>query len=224
MNRRKLLIGTSATVLSGMYPSISLAEKAQTLFSLSWRGLNVGFSKIDLNKSGKTIVANIEVEISVKILNFDAFSYKLKNQETWESGTLIKLASETIVGKKKEFATGKRTGKGFEIDGSKYTGVVTGDPATTSYFSPDFLKRKIWISTQDGDPLSVSTKKIGADKAKTINGDIPAILWKVTGDLELDLLYAKDGKWIGSRFNAGGSQAEFILNNSSGNMHLLWRT
>ena len=224
MNRRELLIGTSASVFTGMYPCISLAENAQTSFSLSWRGLDVGYSKINLTKSGKTVIANIEVEIAVKILNFDAFSYKLKNKETWRSGSLIKIASETIVGKKKEFAKGKRTSKGFEVEGSKYSGVVKGDPATTSYFSPDFLKRKIWISTQDGDPLSITTNKIGADKAKTVKGDIPAILWKVTGDLDLDLLYAEDGKWIGSRFNAGGSQAEFILNNSNGNMHLLWRT
>ena len=99
MNRRKLLIGTSATVFAGMYPSISLAQKASTSFSLVWRGLEVGYSKINLTKSGNKVTANIHVEISVKILSFDAFSYKLKNKETWESGTLIKLSSETLVGK-----------------------------------------------------------------------------------------------------------------------------
>ena len=176
-----------------------------------------------IRKSGKKVVADIEVEISVKILNFDAFSYKLKNKETWVSRTLTKLSSETLVGNKKEYAKGKRTNKGFEIEGSKFSGVVKGNPATTSYFSPDFLTRKTWISTQDGDPLAVSTSKIGSDMAKSINGDIPAILWKVTGDLELDLLYSEEGKWIGSRFLAGGSKAEFILQNSSGNMHSLWK-
>tara|TARA_B100001996_G_C18499504_1_gene530940 strand:- start:19 stop:693 length:675 start_codon:yes stop_codon:yes gene_type:complete len=224
MNRRKLLIGTSATILAGMYPSISLAEKALTSFSLMWRGLDVGFSKIRLSKKGPSIIADIEVQISVKILNFDAFSYNLKNKETWESGILIKLDSETLIGNKKQFAKGKKTSKGFKIEGSKFSGLVKGNPATTSYFSPDFLKRKIWISTQDGDPLSISTKKVGPDLAKSITGEIPAILWKVTGDLDLDLLYSENGKWLGSRFYAGGSQAEFVLNNSSGNMHSLWKS
>tara|TARA_B100000902_G_scaffold371981_1_gene398578 strand:+ start:389 stop:1063 length:675 start_codon:yes stop_codon:yes gene_type:complete len=223
MNRRKLLIGTCASVFAGGYPSISLAEQASTYFSLIWRGLDVGFSRINLSKSGKTLVAKVDVELSVKVLNFDAFSYKLKNKETWESGTLIKLNSETLIGKKKEFAKGKRTSKGFLVEGSKFSGLVKGNPATTSYFSPDFLKRNIWISTQDGDPLSVSTSKVGADMAKSVNGDLPATLWKVTGDIELDLLYSEEGKWIGSRFYAAGSQAEFILNSSSGNMHSLWK-
>ena len=217
------MVGTSALVFSGMYPSISLAEKAVTSFSLVWRGLDVGFSRINLSKKGRKVIAFIEVQILVKILNFDAFSYKLTNKETWESETLIKIHSETIVGKKKQFAKGKRTSKGFQIEGSKFSGLVKGDPATTSYFSPDFLTRGVWISTQDGDPLSVSTKKIGKDLAKSVSGEIPAILWKVSGDLDLDLLYSKDGKWLGSRFYAGGSQAEFVLNNSSGNMHSLWK-
>ena len=118
---------------------------------------------------------------------------------------------------------GIRKKNGFSVEGSKYSGLVEGNPATTSYFSPEFLKRKTWISTQDGDPLSVSATKIGPDMAKTTNGEIPATLWKISGDLDLDLLYAKDGKWLGSRFYAGGSQAEFLLQKSEGNMHSLWK-
>ena len=127
------------------------------------------------------------------------------------------------IGQKVEFVKGIRKKNGFSIEGSKYSGLVEGNPATTSYFSPEFLKRKTWISTQDGDPLSVSATKIGPDMAKTVNGEIPATLWKISGDLDLDLLYAKDGKWLGSRFYAGGSQAEFLLQKSEGNMHSLWK-
>ena len=223
MKRRSFIVGASSSIFPGLYPAITLAETASTYFTLVWRGLNVGYSKIKLKRSGKKVFANIEVKISVKVLNFDAFSYNLKNEEVWESGTLIKINSETIIGKKTEFASGKRKNNGFNIKGSKFSGFVEGNPATTSYFSPDFLKRKIWISTQDGDPLSVNTTKIGPDTAKSVNGEIPATLWKVSGDLDLDLLYADDGKWLGSRFYAGGSQAEFLLKKSIGNMHSLWK-
>lgn len=223
MKRRNLIIGASSSIFTGLYPLVTLAETASTNFSLLWRGLDVGFSNIKLKRSGKKVIANIEVKISVKILNFDAFSYNLKNEEVWESGILTKINSKTIIGKKTEFVTGKRKKNGFNIEGSKFSGLVEGNPATTSYFSPEFLKRKTWISTQDGDPLSVSATKIGPDIAKSINGEIPATLWKISGDLDLDLLYAKDGKWLGSRFNAGGSQAEFLLKKSVGNMHSLWK-
>ena len=186
MKKRNFIIGASASIFTGLYPIVSLAENASTFFSLTWRGLDVGFSNIKLKRSGKKVIANIEVKISVKVLNFDAFSYNLKNEEVWESGVLTKINSETIIGKKTEFVKGKRKNNGFIIEGSKYSGLVEGNPATTSYFSPDFLKRKIWISTQDGDPLSVNASEIGPDMAKSVNGEIPATLWKISGDLDLD--------------------------------------
>ena len=223
MKKRNFIIGASSSIFTGLYPVISFAETASTYFSLIWRGLDVGYSNIKLKKSGKKVIARIEVKISVKVLNFDAFSYNLKNEEVWESGTLTKINSETKIGKKTQFVKGKRKKNGFDIDGSKFSGFVAGNPATTSYFSPDFLKRKIWISTQDGDPLSVNATKIGPDMAKSVNGEIPATLWKISGGLDLDLLYAADGKWLGSRFYAGGSQAEFLLKKSVGNMHSLWK-
>ena len=223
MKKRNFIIGASSSIFTGLYPVISFAETASTYFSLIWRGLDVGYSNIKLKKSGKKVIAKIEVKISVKVLNFDAFSYNLKNEEVWESGTLTKINSATKIGKKTQFVKGKRKKNGFDIDGSKFSGFVAGNPATTSYFSPDFLKRKIWISTQDGDPLSVNATKIGPDMAKSVNGEIPATLWKISGGLDLDLLYAADGKWLGSRFYAGGSQAEFLLKKSVGNMHSLWK-
>ena len=223
MKKRNFIIGASSSIFTGLYPVISFAETASTYFSLIWSGLDVGYSNIKLKKSGKKVIAKIEVKISVKVLNFDAFSYNLKNEEVWESGTLTKINSATKIGKKTQFVKGKRKKNGFDIDGSKFSGFVAGNPATTSYFSPDFLKRKIWISTQDGDPLSVNATKIGPDMAKSVNGEIPATLWKISGGLDLDLLYAADGKWLGSRFYAGGSQAEFLLKKSVGNMHSLWK-
>ena len=223
MKKRNFITGASSFIFTGLYPVVSIAENASTYFSLIWRGLDVGFSNIKLKRSGKKITANIEVKISVKVLNFDAFSYNLKNEEIWEAGVLTKIKSKTIIGKKTEFVRGERKNKGFQIEGSKFSGLVKGNPATTSYFSPDFLKRKIWISTQDGDPLSVNANKIGPDMAKSVDGEIPATLWKISGDLDLELLYGNDGEWLGSRFYAGGSQAEFLLKQSVGNMHSLWK-
>ena len=68
-----------------------------------------------------------------------------------------------------------------------------------------------------------NANKIGPDMAKSVDGEIPATLWKISGDLDLELLYGNDGEWLGSRFYAGGSQAEFLLKQSVGNMHSLWK-
>ena len=94
MKKRNFITGASSFIITGLYPVVSMAENASTYFSLIWRGLDVGFSNINLKRSGKKITANIEVKISVKVFNFDAFSYNLKNEEIWESGVLTKIKSK----------------------------------------------------------------------------------------------------------------------------------
>ena len=224
MNRRQIILSGIGTFAYYMSPKTGYANTAGTVFALTWGGIEVGYSKINLVKSGSNTIANIEVDIAVKILNFDAFNYKLRNTEIWKKNKLVKIEAETKVGKKTDYVNGKATKQGFEIDGSGFSGLVKGNLATTSYFSPDFLRRKIWISTQNGDPLKKKKKKIGTDQAKTKNGTIPAVLWRITGDIDLDLLYGENGQWLGSRFKAGGANAEFVLMNNVGNIDTVWKS
>ena len=72
MKKRNFIIGASSLIFTGLYPVVSMAENASTYFSLIWRGLDVGFSNIKLKRSGKKITANIEVKISVKVLNLSS--------------------------------------------------------------------------------------------------------------------------------------------------------
>ena len=118
---------------------------------------------------------------------------------------------------------GERTVNGFEIDGSAFSGVLKGNPATTSYFTPDFLKRSVWISTQNGRPLEVQCTKIEEAQIKTPMGNISATNWKVSGDLNLNLFYDKNNEWVGSKFRAGGSDTTFILHKKIGRNHKIWR-
>ena len=117
---------------------------------------------------------------------------------------------------------GKKTSNGFEIDGSSFSGVIKGNPATTSYFTPDFLKREVWISTQNGKPLQVKCTRIGTEKVDSPEGVINATKWQVRGDLNMFLFYDDTNEWVSSRFRAGGSDATFILQNKIGRNHKIW--
>ena len=47
-----------------------------------------------------------------------------------------------------------------KIKNSAFSGIIKDKFATTSYFTPDFLKRRVWLSTQDGTPLEIKTRKL----------------------------------------------------------------
>ena len=94
---------------------------------------------------------------------------------------------------------------------------------TTSYFTPEFLKRKIWVSTQDGTPLEIKTRKLKNKIVSFNNKNYSVTEWEISGDLELTLQYDEQKNWVGSSFAVGNYPASFILNNRKNNIHKIWK-
>ena len=174
MYRRQFLAGLVSLKFL-FFPSISkAASKAGTVFSIVWRDIEVGHSRLNIIKNGSNLIVNVDVKIKVSLLGINFFSYSLECEEIWRNQELLSLKSKVLIGKKVEYANVKKTPEGFKIDGSSFSGIVKGNPATTSYFTPDFLKRSIWISTQNGKPLSVKCRKVGIERVNTSKGLIDA--------------------------------------------------
>lgn len=222
MFRRQLLIGLISLGFSAIPSTVVASKNAGTVFNIVWRDIEVGYSSLNLIKNGSNLIVKVDVKIDVSLLGLRLFSYSLQCKEVWKNKELLSLKSKVLMGKKHEYVNGERTVNGFEVDGSSFSGVVKGNPATTSYFTPDFLERSVWISTQNGKPLEVKCTKIGEEQLETSKGKITAANWKVTGDLNLNLFYDKSNEWVGSKFRAGGSDTTFILHNKIGRNHKIW--
>ncbi len=222
MYRRQFLIGLTSLGFSIAPSTVVASKNSGTVFNIVWRDIEVGYSSLNLIKNGSNLIAKVDVKIDVSVLGLKLFTYSLQCKEVWKSKELLSLKSKVRMGKKHEYVNGERTLNGFEIDGSAFSGVVKGNPATTSYFTPDFLNRTVWISTQNGKPLEVQCTKIGETRLNTPKNVITATNWKVSGDLNINLFYDENKEWVGSKFRAGGSDTTFILHNKIGRNHKLW--
>ena len=222
MYRRQFLIGLTSFGFSIVPSTVIASKNAGTVFNILWRDIDVGYSSLNLIKNGSNLIVKVDVKIDVSLLGLRLFSYSLNCKEIWKNKELLSLKSKVVMGKKYEYVNGERTLNGFEIDGSAFSGTLKGNLATTSYFTPDFLKRNVWISTQNGRPLEVKCTKIGEAKLDTPKGKITATNWKVSGDLNLNLFYDKNNEWVGSKFRAGGSDTTFILHKKIGRNHKIW--
>ena len=222
MYRRQFLLSLASLGFALIPSASSASQRAGTVFNIVWRGIQVGYSSINIIKNNSQIIANIDVKIDVMLLGIKFFSYSLECEEIWENKKLLSLKSEVLVGKKREFSNVKKVPNGFKISGSGFSGIIDGNPATTSYFTPDFLKRNVWISTQNGKPLKVQSRKIGTEELQSPTGKITATNWEVSGDLNINLYYSQDNEWVGSNFKVGGSRANFLLHNKIGRSHQIW--
>ncbi len=184
----------------------------------------VGFSNLTYKKLKNGLEVVVDVEIKPKFLGLNFMKYTLKNREVWKRQKLISLDAHSSWFGKKYFVKGQRENGGFRIEGSAFSGVIKNNFATTSYFTPDFLKRKTWISTQDGTPLEIKARKL-KNKKVTFNDKTYSVKeWEISGDLDLTLQYDENNNWVGSSFTVGNYPAKFTLNNRKNNIHKIWKT
>tara|TARA_B100000965_G_scaffold359836_1_gene340164 strand:- start:485 stop:1159 length:675 start_codon:yes stop_codon:yes gene_type:complete len=222
MDRRYFLILTSAPLLVGI-PSVGLADRSKINFDIFLNNNLVGYSNLTCAIVDEGLEILIDVEIIPKFLGLKLLKYTLKNREVWSQKKLISIDSKTSWFGKQYYVKGRKIANGFEVNGSAFSGLIKEKFATTSYFTPEFLKRRIWLSSQDGTPLTIETKKMGTSEIVHNNKKFKVTDWKISGDLELTLQYDNEGHWVGSGFSIGKYPANFRLNSRTKNIHKLWK-
>ena len=174
--------------------------------------MTIGNSRVKVRRNKKSLKTEIDVNLVVKLFGITFYSYTLKNRELWEEGQLINLSSEAQENKKTERLVVQKMANELHIKGSKFKGKISENAATTSYFTSDFLLRKLWINTHNGKPLNVDFEASGKETISTYTGERIAEKWVNSGDLdyaaEKTLHYSgRDGYVFAERMKRGFPRA-----------------
>jgi hypothetical protein len=220
LNRRSVTLGLLCTPLLSTYAH---ARSARRTFSVVWKGDPIGTQSLSVTRSGSALDVAVDIDIAVKVLGVTAYSYKMQNRERWEGDTLISMSASTRDGGKKSFAKANRKSGKLMVNGSGFSGEVPGDAVTTTYWSPAFLKRGDWISSQTGKLLKVKSSAAGKETLKLKGGAINASRYRVrgSGGFAVDLFYA-GGEFAGTSFDARGEPGMVVADRLSPKLSALW--
>lgn len=207
LDRRCFLAGAAA---AGFVRPALADGPAVRRFRILRGGDDIGRHALNARLTDRGFEIDIDIDIRVRVFGITAYRYELTNREVWSGGRLVSLSSTTNDDGDRAEVRLTRSGDRLEIDGSAYSGTVGADAATTSYFTPAFLERRPWLSTQSGKPLTVETASRGGGR------------WQVTGDLTTTLIYDDRGEWMGSEFDAEGERASYEVIEDSGRIAALW--
>ena len=224
MERRHFLISSILSLGLFSQQAYGSIPKTSVSFDVLLNGEIVGYSNLTHKKLKNGLEVLVDVEITPKFLGLKFMKYTLTNREVWKNKKLISIDANSSWFGKRYYVKGQREEGGFRIEGSAFSGVIKDTFATTSYFTPEFLKRKIWVSTQDGTPLEIKTRKLKNRKMSFNDKNYSVTEWEISGDLELTLQYDEQKNWVGSGFTVGKYPASFILNNRESNIHKIWKS
>lgn len=224
-DRRAVLRGglaaAGALALTGLGGRAGAAGSASRSFDVLRDGESIGAQTTTVSADGAKIDVTVKVRIAVKMLGIVAYRYTLDSRETWEDGRLMTLDGETDDDGTREIARVRREGDRLIASGA-HKGDIPGDAATTTYWTPNFLERATWISTQTGAPLAVKVTRDGSEAVPGPSGKLDCARWRVAGDLDLTLYYDDRGEWMGNAFDAGGEVARFRATAEGPRLAALW--
>lgn len=219
LSRRTTLIGLGAALSA---PSIlRAAERGGRKFTILRDGDDIGFQTNKVTRRGDVIVHECQARLKIKVLGITAYRYELDFAEEWQDGDLKSLTSKCYDDGDDDFVEVKRGGGGLEVAGSAYQGPCPLGVATTSYWSFDFVKRPVWISTQSGALLNMSATNSGAAEIAGPDGQISAERWALTGGYDANVFY-KDREWVGISFDAGGEEAIYVPDSDNAQFMPVW--
>ena len=219
--RRAVLAGGLAGGLVAARPRTALAAGGERRFEVLRDGDPIGEQVTSVARDGEALEVSVRVRILVKVLGIGAYRYELDSRERWEGGALVSLDGETNDDGERQVARVRREG-GRLVSSGSWSGEIPEGAATTTYWTPEFLERGTWISTQTGRPLAVSVAQAGSAEIPGPDGPLTARRWQVSGDIDLALFYDDRGEWMGSAFDAGGETARFRALSAAPALAPLW--
>lgn len=210
LSRRGALLGAACLALAASAGAARAAAGSRAFVLL--RGDSpIGEKSVTVAREGALVRVETRIDIAARIFGIPVYRYRLSSSEVWEGGALRSLTSRTDDNGTPHYANADRNGGALRIEGSSYAGPVDGNPGTTTYWSPAFLNRPVWISTQDGRLLNVTATNLGSTAYPTAGGTVEATRWRIGGDLnDLYLFYDAAGEWVGTEFSARGETARFV--------------
>ncbi len=221
------MLPTRRSTLAGLGAALALpsvvraAETGSRRFVILRDGDDIGFQTNRVTRRGDVIVHECQARLKVKVLGITAYRYELDYVEEWQGGNLKSMTSKCYDDGDDHFAEIKRSGDALEVSGSGYQGPGPPGAATSSYWSYEFMKRPVWISTQTGALLNMSAQNGGTAEIAGPDGPVSVERWAVTGGYDANVFY-KDRDWVAISFDAGGEEAIYVPDSINAQFMPVW--
>ena len=215
---------------AGLFPFVPSASRAAAdttatrEFQVLRGGSDIGRPNIALRREGDRLDVAIDIELVVRVLGVAAYRYEMTNRETWEGGRLIRGDSRVNDDGKRKRVISTRENGVLTVDSPDHSGAAPDNLATTTYFTTDFLKRPVWMSTDSGDLFDMAVERRGSFELETAVGKVPCARWHASNgrDYDVDIYYDERGEWLSVGFDAGGTRAWYRPLSIDDRLGALW--
>ena len=165
-------------------------------------GLNVGRQIMTFTDKDGQLEVTADMSLQVQLLWITVYEFSYLSQEIWSDGRLTELDAIQVENGTETTVRGQWNGQGFAFQGPDTSGQSNGPIYATNHWNADVLDQSQVLNTLTGSLNQVAIEAAGREKVKTESGMILATKYQYSGDLQTEVWYDDDGRWVKMRFKA----------------------
>jgi len=158
-----------------------------------------------------TLTATTDVRLKAGLGPITVFNYELDATETWNEGLLVGLTGVVDDSGKDGSVQALRDGETLSVKGTEYSGTVPLGILPSSHWNFAQTGASQLLSTEDGELIKVNVQDKGSDTVMVDGQPVDARRYLMDSDIDVDLWYDAQGRWVKLAFEARGQQIEYAL-------------
>ncbi len=181
-------------------------------FTVMRNGEAVGEHRLDFARTASGLSVEAHFELEIPFLFFTAYRYSYRSAAQWRDGRLIRLEAETDDDGDVSRVVAERRGDGMLwITGPEKEFASQPDLLPTNHWNPNVVTRNQVLNTITGSVNTVEILDLGEADVQTSSGSVRARHYRYTGELQNEVWYDANGRWVKMRFPArDGSVIEYL--------------
>ena len=180
-------------------------------------GSKVGYHHVKFSQEDKYLKVDISCEIKINFLFFNAFHFKYNSEARWAGGILEQLQVSVDDDGEKFSMKAVSRGQIVEVESLNGKYNVSRPLFPTNHWHASVLKQISVLNTLTGRMNNVTIVPQGSELISTEKGQIRAVRYKYNGDLENEVWYDAEGRWVKMQFKArDGSIIDYICRQCQG--------
>jgi hypothetical protein len=179
-------------------------------FDVERDGNVVGRHIVTFTRTDQGVLADSRVDVEVGVLFLSAYRFRYQAHELWRDGELQSIEASTNDNGDYTHVQAVRDAAGLEISSGQGTYEAPMIPPT-SHWNAALLKGGLLLNTMTGELSKVRVFDQGLDTVATRSGPLRARHYLYSGDLNGEIWYDSDGRWVKLRFRANdGSIIDYV--------------
>lgn len=173
-------------------------------------GAVVGRYVITFTRTSQGVLADARADVDVNLLFVPVYTLRYHAREVWRGGELQSIEASTNDDGDLIHVQATRDSKGLRV---KTNGGVYETPAVLpiSHWNAALLKGGLLLNGMTGEVDRVEVFDQGLDTVSTRNGSLRARHYLYSGDLDGEIWYDDEGRWVKLRFRANdGSMIDYV--------------